>query len=84
MDKDGKGLCKLFGEIIDHVEEKYNCIVIYFITDADGGSLKGRILLEKERPYVLVSTIMLGPSGQIGIDFHIADANLDVVSARSW
>lgn len=43
-----------FEKIIDHVEKKYDCIVIYFVTDADGGSKKGRIILGKRRPYMLV------------------------------
>ena len=38
-----------FANIIDHVEDKHNCIVIYFITDADGGSNKGCKLLKKAR-----------------------------------
>jgi hypothetical protein len=58
LPKDGPGLCKQFGEIIDEIEETYKCIVIYFITDADGGSLKGRKLLEKQRPYLFALSCM--------------------------
>ena len=36
-----------FESIIDCIETKYNCIVIYFMTDSDGGSKKGHKLLEK-------------------------------------
>ncbi|KAJ7198115.1 hypothetical protein GGX14DRAFT_573671 [Mycena pura] len=39
--KDGPAQCKQFAEIIDAIEKKYNCRVVYFITDADGGALKG-------------------------------------------
>ncbi|KAJ7258428.1 ribonuclease H-like domain-containing protein, partial [Mycena haematopus] len=52
--KDGPALCKLFGEMIDRVEGKYDCFVIYFGTDADGGSKKGRVNLGKERPWLFV------------------------------
>ncbi|KAJ7908024.1 hypothetical protein B0H13DRAFT_2331783 [Mycena leptocephala] len=38
MDKSGAGMCTKFGDIIDRIEAKYNCKIIYFITDADGGS----------------------------------------------
>ncbi|KAK6981174.1 DUF659 domain-containing protein, partial [Favolaschia claudopus] len=54
LSKDGPSLARLFGEIIDRVEVRYNCIVIYFGTDADGGSKKGRIILGKERPWLIV------------------------------
>ena len=30
-----------FEAMIDRIEVKYQCIVIYFTTDADGGSNKG-------------------------------------------
>jgi hypothetical protein len=33
---------------------KYKCTVTYFITDADGGSLKGRKLLAEQRPWLFV------------------------------
>jgi hypothetical protein len=36
-----------FESIIDRIETKYNWIVIYFTTDSDGGSKKGRQLLKK-------------------------------------
>jgi hypothetical protein len=52
--KDGPGLCNFFGATIDRVEEKFSCWVIFFTTDADGGSKKGRVLLGKERPWLLV------------------------------
>jgi hypothetical protein len=52
--KDGPALCKLFSDMIDRVETKYKCYVIYFITDADGGSKKGRVLLGKQRPWLFV------------------------------
>ncbi|KIM74222.1 hypothetical protein PILCRDRAFT_14572 [Piloderma croceum F 1598] len=42
-----------FESIIDCIETKYNCIVIYFTTDSDGGSKKGCQLLEKQRPWLL-------------------------------
>ncbi|KAJ7077492.1 ribonuclease H-like domain-containing protein [Mycena epipterygia] len=54
MDKSGPGMCKQFSEIIDRIELKYGCIIIYFITDADGGSKKGRVLLGKRRRYLIL------------------------------
>ncbi|KAJ7264678.1 hypothetical protein C8J57DRAFT_1512021 [Mycena rebaudengoi] len=45
QNKDRPSLCKLFGSIIDHVEEKYDCWAFYFTTDADGGNKTGRVLL---------------------------------------
>ncbi|KAJ7724310.1 ribonuclease H-like domain-containing protein [Mycena maculata] len=54
MDKSGPGMCRQFAEIIDRIETKYGCIIIYFITDADGGSKKGRVLLGKERRYLIL------------------------------
>jgi hypothetical protein len=41
-----------FSNIIDRVEDKHNCVVIYFITDADGDSNKGHKLLKKARPWI--------------------------------
>ncbi|KAJ7667282.1 hypothetical protein B0H17DRAFT_1142863 [Mycena rosella] len=37
LNKDGPSLCEQFAGMIDRVEVKYGCIIIYFITDADGG-----------------------------------------------
>ncbi|KAJ7670125.1 hypothetical protein DFH06DRAFT_1125516 [Mycena polygramma] len=54
LGKDGQSLCDQFGATIDRIEEKYDCIVIYFTTDADGGSKKGRILLGKKRPWLIL------------------------------
>ncbi|KAK7055666.1 ribonuclease H-like domain-containing protein [Favolaschia claudopus] len=54
LNKDGPALCQFFADIIDRVQDKYKCIIIYFTTDADGGSKKGRVLLGKQRPYLFV------------------------------
>lgn len=43
-----------FEEVIDRVERKYKCTVIYFTTDSDGGAKKGRLLLQERRPWLLV------------------------------
>ncbi|KAJ7222722.1 ribonuclease H-like domain-containing protein [Mycena rebaudengoi] len=75
-DKGGPGMCKMFGDITDRTEVKYNCIIVYFITDADGGSKKGRILLGKERAYLMlpscwahqVRKIFDGVQGTISMD----------------
>ncbi|KAJ6498527.1 ribonuclease H-like domain-containing protein [Mycena vitilis] len=54
LDKDGESMCIQFAGMIDRVEEKYDCIVIDFTTDAAGGSKKGRILLSKQRPWLIL------------------------------
>ena len=51
--KDGPAMADQYEAIIDRVEAKYKCIVIYFTTDSDGGSKKGRQLLETWRPWLL-------------------------------
>jgi hypothetical protein len=51
--KTGEGLCEQFEAIVDQIELQHDCIVIYFTTDSDGGSKKGRVLLEKKRPWML-------------------------------
>lgn len=50
--KDGLTLAKHFGDIIDRVEKTYGCTVTCFLTDADGGSKKGREFLVEERPHL--------------------------------
>ncbi|KAF8215271.1 hypothetical protein K438DRAFT_1749332 [Mycena galopus ATCC 62051] len=40
--------------MIDRVELKHRCYVIFVGTDADGGSKKGRVLLGKQRPWLFV------------------------------
>ncbi|KAJ6570760.1 hypothetical protein B0H10DRAFT_1928086 [Mycena sp. CBHHK59/15] len=40
--------------MIDRVEAKYKCYIIFFTTDADGGSKKGHELLGKQRPWLFV------------------------------
>jgi hypothetical protein len=52
LSKDGPSMCRQFADMIDNIEKKYECTVVYFVTDADGGSLKGRKLLAKERPWL--------------------------------
>jgi hypothetical protein len=54
LNKDVPVLCAQFSAIIDKVEAKYRCKILYFTTDADGGSLKGRNLLAMLRPCLLV------------------------------
>ncbi|KAJ7440696.1 hypothetical protein B0H11DRAFT_2352378 [Mycena galericulata] len=54
MNKDGSSQCDQFADMIDRVELRNGCIVIYFTTDAEGGSKKGRILLGKKRPWLIL------------------------------
>lgn len=53
-DKHGIAMAMQFGDIIDHVESEHGCTIVYFTTDSDGGTKKGRIILGKERPWILV------------------------------
>jgi hypothetical protein len=50
--KDGPAMVDQFEAIIDHVENKYKCTIIYFTTDADGRSKKGHLVLVKRRPWL--------------------------------
>ncbi|KAF9060875.1 hypothetical protein BDP27DRAFT_1370138 [Rhodocollybia butyracea] len=52
--KDGDAQCKQFGEMIHRIEQCYACTIIYFVTDADGGSKKGHANLGKKRPYLIL------------------------------
>ncbi|KAJ7504639.1 ribonuclease H-like domain-containing protein [Mycena galericulata] len=52
--KDGESLKRQFEEMIDEAERKLGCNVIAFLTDNDGGSKRGRILLALARLYLLV------------------------------
>ncbi|KAJ6570793.1 hypothetical protein B0H10DRAFT_2352304 [Mycena sp. CBHHK59/15] len=54
LNKDGPSLCEQFAAMIDRVEVAHGCIIIYFTTDADGGSNKGRKLLGKLRPWLIL------------------------------
>ncbi|KAJ3734617.1 ribonuclease H-like domain-containing protein [Lentinula guzmanii] len=54
LNKDGEAQAAQFEEMIDRVEEEYDCTVIYFVTDADGGSKKGRVILGKRRPWMIL------------------------------
>ncbi|TRM63057.1 ribonuclease H-like domain-containing protein [Schizophyllum amplum] len=74
MNKDGPAQCKQFEDMIDDAEEVYKCQVLYFVTDGDGGSSKGRKLLVKNRPYMLAPTCW-GHQGQLmlGDYFRVND-----------
>ncbi|KAJ6616928.1 hypothetical protein B0H10DRAFT_2434744 [Mycena sp. CBHHK59/15] len=48
-------------DMIDRVELKNGCIVIYFTTDSDGGSKKGRLLLGKKRPWLILPSYSQQP-----------------------
>ncbi|KAJ6618888.1 hypothetical protein B0H10DRAFT_1218947 [Mycena sp. CBHHK59/15] len=54
LKKDGPALCEQFADMIDRIELRYGCVIIYFTTDADGGSKKGRVLLGKKRPWLIL------------------------------
>ncbi|KAK6992419.1 DUF659 domain-containing protein [Favolaschia claudopus] len=51
--KDGESMKIMFGDMIDKAEAELMCFVIAFLTDNDGGSKKGRLLLAAARPYLL-------------------------------
>ncbi|KAJ7480418.1 ribonuclease H-like domain-containing protein [Mycena galericulata] len=74
LKKDGESLCELFGAMVDRVEVKHDCVVIYFTTDADGGSKKGRILLGRKRPWLILPSCwahQAGPFMQVFFPFQL-------------
>ncbi|KAF5343814.1 hypothetical protein D9758_016207 [Tetrapyrgos nigripes] len=54
MNKDGEAQCAEFERLVDTIERRFECTVIYLVTDADGGSKKGRMVLGKRRPYLVL------------------------------
>jgi hypothetical protein len=70
-----------YESIIDQVEAKYKCIIIYFTTDSDSGSKEGRQLLEIRRPWLLspscwahqvrVKSWQLGSPGLTDLKFQL-------------
>ncbi|THU75517.1 hypothetical protein K435DRAFT_880669 [Dendrothele bispora CBS 962.96] len=54
MNKDGTAQCSKFEKMIDNLATRHTCRVLFFVTDSDGGSKKGRIELGKKRPYLIL------------------------------
>ncbi|KAF5346601.1 hypothetical protein D9758_013487 [Tetrapyrgos nigripes] len=54
LPKDGDAQCEQFEKMIEKTEKDYKCAVIYLVTDADGGSKKGRAVLAKKRPDLIL------------------------------
>ncbi|THU96573.1 hypothetical protein K435DRAFT_858444 [Dendrothele bispora CBS 962.96] len=54
LNKDGTAQCSKFEKMIDNLESRYSCKVLFFVTDADGGSKKRRIELGKKCPYLVL------------------------------
>ncbi|KAJ6622322.1 ribonuclease H-like domain-containing protein [Mycena sp. CBHHK59/15] len=74
LNKDGASLCEQFAGMIDRVELLHGCIIIYFTTDADGGSNKGRKLLAKLRPWLILPSCWAHQFQLIlGDDFKVND-----------
>ncbi|KAK6980553.1 DUF659 domain-containing protein [Favolaschia claudopus] len=48
--KDGESMANVFDGMIDKAEHAHDCIVVEFLTDNDGGSRKGRDILQERRP----------------------------------
>jgi hypothetical protein len=42
-----------FESIIGYDDNTYSCVIVYFMTDLDGGSKKGCVLLQSRRPWML-------------------------------
>ncbi|KAF9021291.1 hypothetical protein BDZ89DRAFT_957628 [Hymenopellis radicata] len=53
--KDGESYCEFFLAVIDETEAVTGCIVVLFCCDNDGGSHKGRDLMPRKRPWLLVA-----------------------------
>ncbi|KAK7027516.1 hypothetical protein VNI00_015149 [Paramarasmius palmivorus] len=52
--KDGVSLCKAFCDMIDSAEAQYQCRIIAFVCDNDGGSQRGGKDLVNMRPWLFV------------------------------
>ncbi|KAF9009846.1 hypothetical protein BDZ89DRAFT_1047717 [Hymenopellis radicata] len=52
--KDGESMCDAFIEMIDDAESETGCIIILLCSDNDGGGKKGRNLVPRVRPWILV------------------------------
>ncbi|KAF5341450.1 hypothetical protein D9758_014739 [Tetrapyrgos nigripes] len=52
--KDGDTQCAQFERMIDRVENVYNCKVLFFVMDDNGGSKKGHVELGKKCPYLIL------------------------------
>lgn len=50
--KDGDSMCLAFETMVDKVETMFQCIVVAFVTDNDGGSCSGRTKLVVKRPWL--------------------------------
>ncbi|KAH8800134.1 ribonuclease H-like domain-containing protein, partial [Flagelloscypha sp. PMI_526] len=48
--KDGEAMANFYEEIIKKVEMEKGCIVVFLVTDAKGGSLRGRVVFGRRRP----------------------------------
>ena len=82
LSKDGPSMCRQFADMIDNAEKKFECTVVYFITDADGGSLKGRKLLAKERPWLFTPSCWAHQACLIAL-IGTPNANSSLVSITS-
>ncbi|KAJ7195384.1 hypothetical protein GGX14DRAFT_377173 [Mycena pura] len=67
--KDGKSMATFFATVISEVEERYSCYVVYFVTDADGGSKKGRMILLTTRPDLFLPSCFGHQSNLIVVDY---------------
>ncbi|KAL1738592.1 hypothetical protein HDZ31DRAFT_5903, partial [Schizophyllum fasciatum] len=82
MDKTGEAQCKLFENMIDKVEDDYACQVFYLVTDADGGSSKGRKLLVVSRPHIIAPDCW-GHQGQLMLGDYFRVYELAAETAQS-
>ncbi|KAJ6560920.1 hypothetical protein B0H10DRAFT_2240287 [Mycena sp. CBHHK59/15] len=81
-------MAAFFVKVIDEVETMYSCYVIYFVTDADGGSKKGRMILLKLRPDLFLPSCFAHQSQLVVGDYFkefpfaldIAEQLIDIVN----
>ncbi|KAJ6574028.1 hypothetical protein B0H10DRAFT_2347097 [Mycena sp. CBHHK59/15] len=84
LNKDGPALCEQFSAMIDGVEVKYGCIIIYFTTDADGGSKKGAAAREESSAELKSTSPWELQEGIDAVDAVFSDIHKAVFKAAGW
>ncbi|KAJ7190622.1 ribonuclease H-like domain-containing protein [Mycena pura] len=87
--KDGESMAAFFVKVISDIETTYSCYVIYFVTDADGGSKKGRVILLTLRPDLFLPSCFAHQSQLCVVDYFkvfpfALDIAEEVIQIVNW